>query len=142
MKTYFYNRTVYRVLSQEVPHCFIALDGYFDSQFSSLEQSFSDHRVHLAENLCRRMGDIEMFAAQILDLQQHPDTLRSTLVISSYLAAHFGACKSLLDGGAMVLSHMYGLPLSNTQKDFSKPIFWQHLEQKSQDAFRRYESLF
>ena len=42
MKTYFYDRTAYRLSDQPVPSCFIRLDEVFDARFATFEEAVPD----------------------------------------------------------------------------------------------------
>lgn len=128
MKTWFYNRTAYVLLDVPVPKCFTDLDEHFDTRFTT-SSGMLHQSVTLAENLCRRMADVELYASYISDAQQNPNTFRGAILIGTLLVGYFSACKSLLDAGAITLARVYNLTLTNKQMDFSKPKFWKLLEE-------------
>lgn len=129
MKTFFYNRTAYspRLLNMAVPQCFIELDDHFDTLFPTTAGS-TQEAVILAENLCRRLADVELFAQYISEAQRESDALRAALLIGTFLVAYFNACKSLMDAGAITLAKLYNLSLTKKEMDFSKRKIWQQLE--------------
>ena len=132
MKTFFYNRTVYSLglLNMEVPQCFLELDDHFDTLFTT-SPGLTHESVRLAENLCRRIADIEFHAHFISEKQKSPDTFKAAILIGTYLVGYFNACKSLLDACAITLAKVYNLRLKNKQMDFSKSIFWKQLESQT-----------
>jgi hypothetical protein len=67
METLFYKRSVYPYLGETAPECFLQLDEYFDGQFATKEAWSADPFVGLAENLCRRLGDVDLYARLIAD---------------------------------------------------------------------------
>lgn len=147
MKTFFYNRTAYspRLLNMTVPQCFIELDNHFDALFQTTAGS-TQEVVILAENLCRRLADVELFAQYISEAQKESDTFQAANIIGTFLVAYFNACKSLMDAGAITLARIYNLGLTNKEMDFSKKIFWQQLEMQIGptivDRYAPFNSLF
>jgi hypothetical protein len=147
MKTFFYNRTVYslELPNMTVPQCFIELDDYFDMLFQT-SVGLTQEVVILAENLCRRLADVELFAQYISEAQRKSDTFQAAILIGTFLVAYFNACKSLLDAGAITLAKIYSLDLKNKEMDFSKRIFWRQLDEKTGpmvvDRYAPFNSLF
>ena len=147
MKTFFYNRTAYspRLLNMTVPQCFIELDDYFDTLFPTTAGS-TQEVVILAENLCRRLADVELFAQYISEAQRESDTFQAAILIGTFLVAYFNACKSLMDAGAITLAKLYPLNLTNKEMDFSKKKIWQRLETQIGptvvDRYAPFKSLF
>lgn len=137
MKTWFYNRTAYVLLGVPVPQCFIELDEYFNTRFTT-SAAMIHPSVTLAENLCRRMADIELYAWYISETQKSLDTFRAAIYIGTLLVGYFTACKSVLDAGAITLARVYSLSLSNKEMDFSKRKFWKQLQQASTTLNDRY----
>lgn len=142
MKTSFYNRTAYspRLLNMTVPQCFIELDDYFDTLFPTTAGS-TQEVVILAENLCRRLADVELFAQYISEAQRKSDTFRAAILIGTFLVAYFNACKSLMDAGAIALAKIYNLNLTNKEMDFSKKEFKQQLKLIGPTVVNRYAPL-
>lgn len=131
MKTWFYNRTGYTLPNMPtVPRCFTELDEYFDTRFTT-SSALTHPSVILAENLCRRMADEELYASYISDTLKSPDTFKGAILIGTLLVGYFTACKSLLDAGAITLAKIYNLTLTHKGMDFSKPKFWKQLKQET-----------
>ena len=131
MKTWFYNRTGYTLPGMPtVPRCFVELDEYFDARFTT-SSPMAHPSVVLAENLCRRMADVELYASYISDTLNRPDTFKGAILIGTLLVGYFTACKSLLDAGAITLASVYKLSLRNKEMDFSKPKFWKQLKEET-----------
>ena len=130
MRSFFYNRTAYVLLTVPVPECFIKLDEYFDTRFVTSNPMLHESGV-LAENLCRRIADVELHASHISEAQKSLDTFKGAILIGTFLVGYFSACKSLLDAGAITLARAYNLTLTNKQMDFSKPKFWRQLDKEA-----------
>jgi hypothetical protein len=131
MKTYFYNRTAYSLdlPTITVPKCFLKLEQYFDD-LSITSPGLTHKSVKLAENLCRRIADVELYAWYISDALKSTNKGRASILIGSLLVGYFNACKSLLDAGAITLAEIYHLKLTNKEMDFSKSKFWKVLEKQ------------
>ena len=145
MRSWFYNRTTYTLLNVPVPECFIKLDEYFDTRFVTSHPSLHESGT-LAENLCRRMADVELYASYISEAQESPDTFKGAILIGTLLVGYFNACKSLLDAGAITLATVYNLNLKNKEMDFSKTEFWKQLDKKAGHIivgrYKTFDSLF
>jgi hypothetical protein len=128
-----------------VPECFIELDNYFDTLFQTTV-GLTQEVVILAENLCRRLADVELFAQYISGAQRKSDTFQAAILIGTFIVAYFNACKSLLDAGAITLAKIYNLNLKKKEMDFSKRIFWRQLEKQLGpivvDRYAPFNSLF
>jgi hypothetical protein len=70
MRTNFYQRTAYQLSDQPVPSCFIHLDDVFDQHFQVFEEADAHPCVVMAESLCARMADLEMYAFLIEDARK------------------------------------------------------------------------
>ena len=147
MKTLFYKRTAYilELPNITVPQCFIELDNYFDTLFQTTV-GLTQEVVILAENLCRRLADVELFAQYISEAQRKSNISQAGILIGTFLIAYFNACKSLMDAGAITLAKIYSLDLRNKETDFSKRKFWQQLEKQIEptvlDRYTPFRSLF
>ena len=130
MKTWFYNRTAYVLLGMPAPQCFIDLDEYFDTRFTT-SAAMMHESVTLAKNLCRRMADMELYASYISDAQKNLDVLKAAILIGTLLVGYFTACKSVLDAGAITLATLYNLTLTNKEMDFSRPRLLKQLKQET-----------
>jgi len=105
--------------------------------------------VALAENLCRRLSDVELYTFEIQELASTPDA-NNPVLISSRLVGYFGSCKAVLDAGAIALTHLYGLgaktkkdekPFTLKEQDFAKGFFWQVLQSEQRPVYDRYQPL-
>jgi len=146
MKSSFYNRTAYQLLNVPLPQCFMELDEHFDKIFSSPNDVVTHPSVTLAENLCRRMADVELYASYISRAEESPNIFKGAILIGSLLVAYFTACKSLLDAGAITLARVYNLTLTNKEMDFSKRKFWGQLDEQAgstiKGRYAPFKSLF
>jgi hypothetical protein len=132
---FFYNRTAYRLLDSKIPVCFVALDVYFGKKNSD----YIDKKISLAENICRRMSDIEYFAFQIKNnLAQKRDIWDDSVLIGTLLTSLYGSYKSLFDATAITLNYIYELGLTPKEQDFNKPVLWKRLQSKSETLHKRY----
>lgn len=147
MKTYFYNRTAYslNLPNMTPPQCFIELDEYFGTLFTT-SAGLANESVRLAENLCRRIADVELYAHYISEAQKGPNTFKAAILVGTFLVGYFNSCKSLLDAGAITLAKVYNLNLKNKEMDFSKSIFWRQLENQTgpviKERYASFKSLF
>jgi len=145
MQTSFYNRTAYLFAGVSVPDCFLQLGKHFDTRFTTLASIKHEH-VILAENLCRRMADVELYASYISEAQKSPNALKGATLIGTLLVGYFTACKSLLDAGSITLAKVYHLTLTNKEMDFSKPKFWKQLSKEAgtaiSDRYTPFKGLF
>lgn len=139
MKSLFYNRTAYLLLNKSVPQCFMDLDQYFDTRFQTT-RVLTHRLVVLAENLCRRMADLELYAQYISEVQIAENPVKASILIGTLLVGYFNACKSLLDAGAITLAQVYNLNLKNKDTDFNKNIFWKRLQEIGPEVHARYIS--
>jgi len=139
MKTWFYNRTAYCLLNEPVPQCFIELDEHFDTRFATTG-ALMHLSVTLAENLCRRIADVELVAWYISDAYKSRNTFKAAIHIGSLIVWYFSTCKSLMDAGAITLATIYNLTLTQKEMDFSKAKFWNQLKQKHPTVHARYIS--
>ena len=70
LKTRFYERTAYRFSDEPVPSCFMKLDDHFDARFPEANVASTHINVLLAESICSRMADLEMYAFLIEDVRK------------------------------------------------------------------------
>ncbi len=146
MKTLFYDRTAYKLSAEPVPNCFIKLDEHFDVHLAH-EQNLSTHRcVLLAESVCSRMADIEMYAFLMEDVRkrnsiERKEDEKAAILTRSFLLGYLGACKALLDSCAVTLALLYELPLTQSERTFTNSDFWHQLVLLSPAVHRRYHPL-
>ena len=163
MKSYFYDRTAYKLSDEPVPNCFFLLDEHFDSRFSTIQEGNQHRSVQLAEMVCGRMADVEMYAYLIADgCKRHigveqavgsdadiemltrdrgADNNKGAILVRSFLFGYLSACKALLDTGAITLAELYDLPILNVEQRFDNGDFWHQLVVTNPNVHRRYHSL-
>jgi hypothetical protein len=138
--TFFYKRTAYTRGTTPVPDCFLRLDRHFGAKGLTGSSGFTHPVVGLAENLCRRMADVDFHAETIKSILA--DTIDGTSqapVIGTILVAHFGACKSVLDAAAVALNEVFSLGQQGGNCDLRKIGFWNGLKGKGSSTAARYE---
>lgn len=162
MKTYFHERTAYRLSNDPVPNCFFKLDEYFDTVFESAQQAYQHQSLLLAEQTCGRMADVEMYAFLLDDAQRRhsreefstnsapdvepflrhsdPETDKGSVLVRSFMYGYLAACKALLDSAALTLSELYQLPLHQADQRFENPEFWHELVIAAPNVHRRYHA--
>jgi len=140
MKTIFYNRTPYLAAQLTVPQCFIDLDEFYDPLVPDVSRIPGAVHLQHAENICRRMGDIDLYALFINDAEAHPDYFWAATIIASYLVGFFGACKSLFDAASVFLADRHALGLANRDQDMGKGRFWNSLQGRSAKSFARFKT--
>lgn len=148
MKTRFPERTCYRLGELTVPNCFLRLDEHFDAAFS-LElpnAPQTEVAVLLAESICARMAEIEMYAYQIGDARKRQKMdkegdIRAAILTRAFFVGYLGAARALIDAcaGALVILHELHLP--RAQRSFASPDFWAVLVERKPSVHRRYHML-
>ncbi len=93
----FYNRSAYRFNGVAIPQCFLELDKHLTHM--SIEEG-------LAENICRRMADVDLYATLIAKALQDIDRFQGGIKVGSFLVGYFSASKSLLDAGSTSLCNI------------------------------------
>ncbi|MFM7172219.1 MAG: hypothetical protein ACKO4U_04180 [Caldilinea sp.] len=146
MRTRFYERTTYQLSDQPVPSCFIRLDERFDQQFATYEEALASACVVMAESLCARMADVEMYAFLIEDARKRHKVdpqaeEKAPLLTRSFWVGYLGACRALLDTGASILAGLYALPLTPASMTFASSEFWHQLVATRPQVHRRYHPL-
>lgn len=143
MRTYFYGRSLYSHMSPvDLPKCFVELDEILGAEDSNedIVLAINMPKVKMAENICRRMADIDWYANNIEAAMQEENTGKASLLTMTLLVGYFGSCKSLLDAGAISLNQIYILGLKEKVQDFGKGNFWNQLRDSDFNAFNRYSS--
>ena len=146
MKTYFYERTAYKLSDQPVPSCFVRLDEHFDRFFGTFDEAFGHRGVIMAETICARMADLEMYAFLIEDARKRHTVdpkgdEKATILTRSFFIGYLGAGRALLDSVAATLSALYALPLDNLGATFANGDFWHQLVANAPNVHRRYHPL-
>jgi len=124
----------------DLPKCFVELDEILGAEDGNedIVLAINMPKVTMAENICRRMADIDWYANNIEAAMQEENTAKASLLIMTLLVGYFGSCKSLLDAGAISLNQIYILELNKKEQDFGKGKFWKQLRGSNSDAFSRY----
>lgn len=146
MRTNFYQRTAYQLSDQPVPSCFVRLDDVFDRTFTVFEEADAHPCVVMAESLCARMADLEMYAFLMEDARKrHTVDARAeekaTILTRSFFVGYLGAGRAVMDVAAASLAALYGLPVDTQNSNFGSGDFWRHLAAVVPDVHRRYHPL-
>jgi hypothetical protein len=146
VKTYFYDRSAYRLSEQAVPSCFVRLDEVFDGRFATYEEAEGHRCVVMAESLCARMADVEMYAFLIEDARRRHSVDakgddKTSILTRSFLIGYLGAGRALLDVAAGALAALYALPLPLQEANFGNGDFWHQLVSNAPNVHRRYHGL-
>jgi len=146
MKTRFYERTAYRFSDEPVPNCFIRLDDRFDARFPEANVASAHIHVLLAESVCSRMADLEMYAFLIEDVRKRhgldkDSDVRGAIRTRSFFIGYLSVNRALLDSAAITLAVLYKLPLSNTERSFANGDFWHQLVTAAPNVHRRYHPM-
>lgn len=146
MKTHFYERTAYKLSEQPVPSCFIKLDEHFDHRLGVIQANNPHVSVVLAESLCGRMADVEMYAFLIEDarkrqgLEQGND-IKAAILTRSFFVGYLGTIRAQLDCAAVTLAVLYRLPLPSGERTFAHGNFWHQLVTAAPNVHRRYHGM-
>jgi hypothetical protein len=158
MMTNFCKNTPFLFLPIDTPDCFLRLDAYFDKKIpesdeASMTKIFDYTLVSLAENICYRMGDIELYSFLINELSNsstkiwaknspiRQNIFKRTILARSLIISYFSACKSLFDAGAIALNQLYRLNLGDKEQDFRKSKFINALKDKGKSDYSQFEGL-
>ncbi|MCC6169131.1 MAG: hypothetical protein IT329_18045 [Caldilineaceae bacterium] len=146
MKTYFYERTAYKLSSEPVPDFFLKLDEHFENKLAYDQNVYAHPSVLLAESVCGRMADVEMYAFLLEDVRKRNSLQRSedekaAVLTRSFLLGFLAAAKALLDSCAVTLALLYQLPINRSDRTFSSSDFWHQLVLTAPAVHRRYHPL-
>jgi hypothetical protein len=119
----------------------MVLEGAFDAHYQDFLEALTSDAYSLANNLCRRMGDIEWYATQLAPGSGTDNLALITPIVPTLLVGYFSTCKSLLDAAAISLTTLLSLRLAPREMDFSKAAFWRALKGAHPDVERRYRPL-
>jgi hypothetical protein len=145
MKTYFYERTAYKLSNEPVPNFFLKLDEQFDRSVA-VNESSGHLAVILAESICLRMADVDMYAFLLADARKRHGLdkggdVKAAILTRSFLFGYFGAASSLLACAATVLTLVYALPLPLEERTFRNGNFWHQLVMNQPNVHRRYHAM-
>lgn len=146
MKTFFYDRTAYSLSDEPVPNCFLKLDEHFDTLFSDHREFAVNRSVLLAESVCSRMADVEMYAFLMEDVRKRKsvdrkEDDRAAILTRSFLLGFIGASRALLDSCAVTLATLYELPLAHNERTFANSDYWREFVLLAPAVHRRYHPL-
>ena len=146
MKTYFYDRTAYKLSDEHVPDCFLKLDEHFDAALAYDQNLYAHRSVLLAESICSRMADVEMYAFLLEDTRkrnsiERAEDEKAAILTRSFLLGFLSASKALLDSCAVTLGLLYNLPIARNERVFSNGDFWHQLVLVTPAVHRRYHPL-
>lgn len=146
MKTYFHERTAYKLSAEQVPEFFLKLDEFFEERLAFAQDIYAHPSVLLAESVCGRMADVEMYAFLLADVRKRNSIQRSedekaAILTRSFLLGFLAACKALLDSCAVALAVLYQLPIERNDRTFSNSDFWHQLVLVAPTVHRRYHPL-
>src|SRR5687767_14029845 len=99
MDNYFRNMSAFSFLEREVPDCFKQVEAHLAPQIPRGRHPGMYQPVALAENLCRRLSDVELYMSELQALASTLDA-NNPVLISSRLVGYFGSFKAVLDAGA------------------------------------------
>jgi hypothetical protein len=146
MRTYFYERTAYKLSSEPVPDCFIKLDEHFESHLAYEQAIYAHRAVLLAESVCSRMADVEMYAFLLENVRKRTTVARSedekaAVLTRSYFLGLLSACRALLDSCAVTLAMLHNLQIERAERTFANGDFWHQLVLTVPAVHRRYHPL-
>src|SRR5690606_5176671 len=113
MHTHFYDRTLFQMLPDPVPECYIQLDDFYNSNCNNMYEAYDYYLSH-ASNICKRHSDILFYTNEISGLclpGQNP--FYAALIIPTFLVGYFSAVKSFTDGIAICLNEIHNLELKD-----------------------------
>ncbi len=151
METRFYQRTAYRLSDEPIPACFLDLDEHFAVRLAPLEDGPLHYGIVLAELVCARMADVDMYAFLIADARKrqslsvedigHDADLKAAVLTRSFLIGYLGAARALLDAAAATLSTLSELPLGHGKVSFGNGDFWHQFVVRAPNIHRRYHGM-
>lgn len=143
MKTHFYNNTLFGIIGETVPECYMLLDNEYDKKCNNRNEAYARYLDYSA-NICKRHSDI-IFFQNLITNQFHDESnnpFESSLLISSYLVGYFSAVKSFTDAISICLNKIYDLGLSPMNRDLTRNKIWGKLEKVGSENYSEYESFF
>ncbi len=146
MKTYFYERTAYKLSDESVPECFLRLDEHFDVALAYDHNLYAHRSVLLAESVCSRMADVEMYAFLLEDTRkrnsiERKEDEKAAILTRSFLLGFLCASRALLDSCAVTLAMLYELKIAKGDRSFVNGDFWHQLVLVTPAVHRRYHPL-
>jgi hypothetical protein len=146
MKTYFYERTAYKLSEEPIPEFFLKLDEHFDAALAYDHNLYAHRSVLLAESVCSRMADVEMYAFLLEDMRkrnsiERKEDEKAAILTRSFLLGFLGVSRALLDSCAVTLATLFELEIGKADRSFSNGDFWHQLVLVAPTVHRRYHPL-
>ena len=146
MKTYFYERTAYKLSNETVPQFFLKLDEHFDGALAYDHNLYAHRSVLLAESVCSRMADVEMYGFLLEDTRkrnsiERKEDEKAAILTRSFFLGFLCACRALLDSSAVTLAILYELKIAKADRTFTNGDFWHQLVLVTPAVHRRYHPL-
>jgi hypothetical protein len=146
MKTYFYERSAYKLSDEAVPECFLKLDEHFDVALVYDHNLYAHRSVLLAESVCSRMADVEMYAFLLEDTRkrnsiERKEDEKAAILTRSFLLGFLSASRALLDSCAVSLAMLYDLKIAKGDRTFMNGDYWHQLVLVAPAVHRRYHPL-
>ena len=148
MKTLFYDRTAYRLIETPVPKFFLDLDDHFDHVLiPSMPRNAVVHpALLLAESICARLADVEMFVWLMEDARKRhrmdkEGDIKAAILTRSFLLGYLAASRALLDSCAEALDGCHELEMARAERTFGSALFWQRLVEHAPNTHRRYHTM-
>lgn len=146
MKTYFYERSAYKLSDEAVPECFLKLDEHFDVALAYDHNLYAHRSVLLAESVCSRMADVEMYAFLLEDTRkrnsiERKEDEKAAILTRSFLLGFLCASRALLDSCAVSLAMLYELKIAKADRTFMNGDYWHQLVLVAPAVHRRYHPL-
>jgi len=146
MKTYFYERTAYKLSDEPVPEFFLKLDEHFDGALAYDQNLYAHRSVLLAESVCSRMADVEMYGFLLEDTRKRDSIARkedekAAILTRSFFLGFLSTTRALLDSCAVTLALLYELEIAKGDRTFTNGDFWHQLVLVAPAVHRRYHPL-
>ena len=151
MENSFYQRTAYALSDEPVPSCFLTLDDHLRAHLPATDAGPYQYCLVLAELICARMADVEMYAFLMADARKrhslapedvdHASDIKTASLTRSFLIGYLGAVRALLDAAALTLTTLYELPLSGGDCSFRNGDFWHQFVVSQPNTQRRYHAM-
>lgn len=138
---FFYNRSAYRLIekSVDIPLFFRSFDLYLKMPTTKRNVARYYEDLSLAENICRRMGDVEYYATQISkQLSIRKNLFDESVLVGTFLVSYYAACASLLDAMAISLNKTYQLNLKSKKQSLLDKQFKLKLKQADKQIYQHF----
>jgi hypothetical protein len=146
MRIALYERTAYLLSPQPVPSCFIHLEEHFNRRFPSAQEAAAQQAVLLAEGICARMADVEMYAFLMEDVRKRHTIERreddkAAVLTRAYMFGYLAVCAGLLDLVAQALVTVHDLSIETGARTFRSAEYWHQMLLNAPTVHRRYHPM-